>query len=203
MSDESWDRWFGRRRWPSFERRIFGDADDADDIDEVFREMEETMQRRFEETSKTAPRDLVRERTLPDGSKVFEWGPFVYGYSLTIGPDGKPQIREFSNVKPERKLEKHRKSIQERREPLIDVMQTDSEVKVVAELPGVEEEEIKLQGADNSITISVDTPERKYHKELELPTKVDTKNMKTSYKNGVLEITLQRKKKPEDEPVLV
>jgi HSP20 family protein len=80
-------------------------------------------------------------------------------------------------------------------------MQTKSEVKVIAELPGVEKEEIKLHGANNNLTISVDTPERKYHKELELPTKVDTKKMKTSYKNGVLEITLEKKKKPENKLV--
>jgi len=28
-----------------------------------------------------------------------EVGPIVYGYSMTIGPDGKPQVREFGNVK--------------------------------------------------------------------------------------------------------
>jgi len=27
-------------------------------------------------------------------------GPFVYGYSFSMGPDGKPVIREFGNVKP-------------------------------------------------------------------------------------------------------
>jgi hypothetical protein len=26
-------------------------------------------------------------------------GPFVYGYSMTIGPDGKPRVREFGNVR--------------------------------------------------------------------------------------------------------
>jgi len=25
-------------------------------------------------------------------------GPFVYGYSMTMGPDGKPIVREFGNV---------------------------------------------------------------------------------------------------------
>jgi HSP20 family protein len=198
LSDESWDKWFENRRWPLLGGSIFGDIDD---IDEAFREMEETMQRRFEETFKKAPRNLFRQRTLPDGSKVLEWGPLVYGYRLTIGPDGKPEIREFSNVKPQKRLEKRRTNTKEEREPLIDVLQTKSEVKVIVELPGVEKEEIKLHGANNNLTISVDTPERKYHKELELPAKVDTKKMKTSYKNGVLEITLEKKKKPESKPV--
>ena len=37
---------------------------------------------------------------LKEGGKVREVGPIVYGYSMTIGPDGKPRIREFGNVKP-------------------------------------------------------------------------------------------------------
>ena len=199
MSDENWDRWFRRRRRPFFGRNIFGD------IDDVFREMEETMRRQFEEFSKRTPEGLVRERTLPDGSKVREWGPFVYGYSVTIGPDGKPQVREFGNVKPGTTMGRPRIDIKEQREPLVDVMQTDGEVKVIAELPGVEKEDIKLHGTEKSVTITVDTPERKYYKEVELPAKVETKKTKASYKNGVLEITLEKKKEQEfkGEPIML
>ena len=90
MSNEDWwSSWFRRRRWPFFGRSFF------EDFEEMIREMEEIMQREFEEISKRTPSDLIRERKLPDGSTIREWGPFVYGYSITIGPDGKPQIREF------------------------------------------------------------------------------------------------------------
>lgn len=192
MSDEDWDRWFRKRRRP-----FFGN------LDEVFREMEEMMEREFREFTKRTPRDLIRERTLPDGTKVREWGPFVYGYSMKIGPDGKPQIREFGNVKPGSRLGRPRIDIKEKREPLVDVMTTDGEVKVVAELPGVEKKDIKLQGTESSLTISVNTPERKYYKEVEIPAKVDTKKTRASYKNGVLEVTLQKKKEPEGEPIML
>jgi len=176
-------------------------------MDEVFKEMEEMMEREFKEISKRVPRDLVRERVLPDGTKVNEWGPFVYGYSITIGPDGKPQIREFGNVKPETGpgIRKPRIDIKEEREPLVDIITTNGEVKVIVELPGVEKNDIKLHGTENSLTISVDTPQRKYYKEVELPVKVDPKEAKSSYKNGVLEVTLQKKKeeKPKGEPIKI
>ena len=45
------------------------------------------------------PEELVREYQAPDGTKVREVGPIVYGYSMTIGPDGKPHISQFGNVK--------------------------------------------------------------------------------------------------------
>ena len=192
MSDKDWDRLF-RKRWPFF-RSIFGN------LDEVFREMEEMMEREF---SERVPKDSIRERTLPDGTKVREWGPFVYGYSMKIGSDGKPQIREFGNVKPSARFGRPRIDIKEKREPLVDVITTNGEVKVVAELPGVEKKDIKLDGTESSLKISVDTPERKYYKKVELPAKVDIKKTKASYKNGVLEVTLQKKKEPEGEPIML
>ena len=199
MSEEVWSRWFRRRRWPFF----FGGS--FRDIDEVFREMEEMMEREFGELSKRAPRELIRERTLSDGTKVKQWGPFVYGYSVTVGPDGKPQVREFGNIKPETRMGRPQVSIREQREPLVDVLETDGEVKVIAELPGVEKKDIKLHGTENSLTISVDTPQRKYYKEVETPAKINPKQAKSTYKNGVLEVTVPKKKeeKPKGEPIKI
>ena len=53
----------------------------------------------FEDIEKRIPKDLIREYTTPGGRKVREVGPVIYGYSMTVGPDGKPRIREFGNVK--------------------------------------------------------------------------------------------------------
>lgn len=199
MSDEYRDERSRRRRWPFFRRFFFGD------IDEIFREMQEMIDREFKDLAKRVPRDLIRERELPDGSKAREWGPFVYGYSVTIGPDGKPQVREFGNIKPEAKFGKPEINIREEREPLVDIISTDGEVKVVAELPGVEKNDIKLKGTEKTLTISVDTPRRKYYKEVELPAKVEPKNAKSTYKNGVLEVTVQKRKeeRPLGEPIRI
>jgi len=203
--DERWPDWFRRRRRPFLGSWFFRD------IDEMFREIEEFMEREFRELSKRVPKDLVRERRRPDGSVIREWGPFVYGYSMTIGPDGKPKIREFGNIKPgvrPGRLGFGRPSfdIREEREPLVDVIVTDGEVKVIAELPGVEKEDINLHGTEDTLTISVDTAERKYYREVDLPVKVDPKKAKSSYKNGVLEVTLPAKKeeeKPKGEPITI
>lgn len=158
------------------------------DIDNMLRKIEEMMHRELEEFTSRVPKDYVRERSLPNGSKTREWGPFIYGYSMIIGPDGKPVIREFGNVHPSRRGPQ----IKEEREPLIDVISTNGEVRVVAELPGVEKKDIKLHVLDDTVTISVDTPNRKYYKEAKLKEEVEAKSVKTSYKNGVLEVTLQK-----------
>ena len=53
----------------------------------------------FNDISTNAPKELVREYETSEGGKVREVGPIVYGYSMTIGPDGKPHVKEFGNVK--------------------------------------------------------------------------------------------------------
>jgi len=207
MSWEYFPEWFRKkmRRSPFFRSWFFGD------IDEMIKDMEEMMDKEFKEFSTRIPKDLVRERKLPDGSTAREWGPFVYGYSMTVGPDGKPKIREFGNVKPSLRpepfgLAKPHFNVKEEREPLVDVMSTDGEIKIIAELPGVEKKDIKLHGTENTLTISVDTPKRKYHKEVQTPAPINPKAAKTTYKNGVLEVSvpkIKEKKKPKGEPMKI
>jgi HSP20 family protein len=192
-SEDDYPEWFRRRRFP------FSRGWGFEDIDRVFREMEKMMEEEFKTFTSRVPKDYVKERKLPDGTTVREWGPFVYGYSMKIGPDGKPEIREFGNVKPSRLGPR----VKEEREPLVDIIETDGEVHVVAELPGVEKNDIKLHGTEDILTISVDNPQRKYYKEITLPAKVNIKEAKTQYKNGVLEVTLPKteEKKTKGEPI--
>ena len=193
-NDEDYPEWFRRRRYPLDKDPFFGD------IDRIFREMEKRMEEEFREFTKKVPKDYIKERKLPDGSTVKEFGPFVYGYSMKIGPDGKPEIREFGNIKKSLKGPQ----VKEEREPLVDVVDANSEIRVVVELPGVEKTDIKLHGTEDSLEISVDTPQYKYYKEVNLPAKVKVKEAKSSYKNGVLEVILPKAeapKKPKGEQI--
>jgi HSP20 family protein len=198
MSDsDDFQEWLRRRmKRPFYRDPLFGD------IDEVLKDLEKMMDEQFKEFTTNVPKEYVRERKLPDGKKMREWGPFVYGYSVTIGPDGKPVVREFGNVQKSR----FGPQVKEEREPLVDVISTDGEIKVVVEIPGVEKKDIKLHGTEDTLTISVDTLERKYFKEVQLPEKVNPKDAKSNYKNGVLEVTLQKsekKKKPKGELIKI
>jgi HSP20 family protein len=192
--DDDFPEWYRRRRSPYFRAWDFGD------IDKMFADMEKMMEEEFKNFTSQVPKDYVRERKLPDGSTSREFGPFVYGYSVKIGPDGKPAITQFGNVKPSRRGPQ----VREEREPLVDIIETDGEVQVVAELPGVDKKDIKLHGTENTLTISVDIPQRRYYKEVKLPCRVVVNEAKTSYKNGVLEITFPKvaeEKKPKGEPI--
>jgi HSP20 family protein len=193
--DEEYPEWSKRRRSSPFDKDPF-----FGDIDRLFREMEKMMDSEFKNFTGKVPKDYVKERKLPDGSTVKEFGPFVYGYSMKIGPDGKPEIQEFGNIK---KGLKGPPEVKEEREPLVDVVETNGEIRVVVELPGVEKKDIKLHGTEDSLEISVDTPQYKYGKEVKLPVKVRVKEAKSTYKNGVLEVIIPKEEtsKPKGEPI--
>lgn len=156
---------------------IFGDFGDI--FREFQEEMNETMRRAFEEQEPFAKRMVNK--------------PMVYGFSMKIGPEGRPQIQEFGNIAPSKK------EVTEEREPLVDIINKEKEIDVLAEMPGVNKEDIRLNATETSLSISVQTPERKYRKELRLPAEVDSKSAKASYKNGVLEVVLTKLKPSKEE----
>ena len=164
------------------------------EFDEMKKEMERTFSESFKNVENRVPKDLVKEYETPEGGKVREVGPIVYGYSMTIGPDGKPNIQEFGNVKSfSGRGSFEQPSLWAEREPLIDISSTDKEVKIVAEMPGISKEKIKIDAYEKYVEIESEDPNRKYHKTIEIPDDIDIESARSNYNNGVLEITFQKK----------
>ena len=111
-----------------------------------------------------------------------------YGFSVSTMGGGKVKVEPFGNI---RKTEKGA-VVEEVREPLVDIFDEEKEFKVIAELPGVKEEEVKVELSGDILTISAEGKPRKYHKEILLPSKVKPKAMASSFKNGILEITFAK-----------
>ena len=181
------------------EGRGFGSGWNFDDMFREFDEMRKEAERSFSEQVKNienkVPKELIKEYETPEGGKVRQVGPIVYGYSMTIGPDGKPKVREFGNIKsPVGEMGSFEQpSLSAEREPLIDISSTDNEVKIVAEMPGISKEKIKVNAYDNYVEIKSDDPNRKYHKQIEVPEDIDIESARSNYNNGVLEITFKKK----------
>lgn len=70
-----------------------------------------------------------------------------------------------------------------------DVHESDDEVRVVADLPGVTKEAISLQCDGQSLTVDAAGEEREYHERIRLPRRVDEHSAEATYNNGILEIT--------------
>ncbi|HYG00089.1 MAG TPA: archaeal heat shock protein Hsp20 [Candidatus Saccharimonadales bacterium] len=156
----------------------------------------------FNNLSNNTPNELVKESKTKESNKVREIGPVVYGYSITIGPEGKLHVREFGNVKSLKNSDAQNTRSQSRqmpqisadREPLVDVNTTDKEVKVVVEMPGISKTDIKIKAYDSKaeVTTAKDA-QRKYHKIIDLPEQADLETARSVYNNGILEITFDKK----------
>ena len=120
---------------------------------------------------------------LPRGAKG------VYGFSIkTLA--GKPVIESFGNIRETARGP----VVEEVREPMVDVFDEEGRILIIAELPGVSESEIKIEVAGDILNLTASDRDRKYAREILLPGKVKTEPVKTSYKNGILEIILEKEK---------
>ncbi len=96
------------------------------------------------------------------------------------------------------------------REPYADIIETDKDVKVTIEMPGVEKGDININATENSLEVSAEVKreekeekegyvrrERRYNKfyrVFTLPADVDPAKARASFKNGILEVVLPKKK---------
>ena len=60
-------------------------------------------------------------------------------------------------------------------------------------MPGVSKEHIKIQAYNNSVEVSCDHPQIKYQV-INIPRVADTKTIRSTYKNGILEIVFKKKR---------
>ena len=74
----------------------------------------------------------------------------------------------------------------------VDVHETDDEVRVIADLPGVQKDEISVQCDGEHVTISAHGQTREYDERISLPGAVDPRSGDATYNNGILEIAFER-----------
>lgn len=113
----------------------------------------------------------------------------VFGFSVRLGGLGEGvKVEPFGNVRESA----GGPVVEEVREPLVDVFEEESEIKVVAELPGIREDQLRIEVKEDILSLAAEDGGRKYSKEILLPSAVDPEAMKSSCTNGVLEITLPK-----------
>lgn len=98
--------------------------------------------------------------------------------------------------------------------PSVDIYETENELTLTAEVPGIEDKDIEIKIEDNTLSIQgerkfeKETKEENYHRiersygsfyrSFTLPRNIDQDNIKAEHENGILRITMP--KKPELKP---
>ena len=112
----------------------------------------------------------------------------MYGFTVKIGAGGAPQVERFGNVRDTAVGA----VVEEVREPMVDLFDEGNEIVVIAEIPGVDESDIRLEVKDDILLLTASHGDRKYSKEVLLPCPVQASTMKSGYHNGVIEIRLAK-----------
>jgi HSP20 family protein len=163
---------------PRFGRSIF------EEIDKEFTVAEDMLSRMFKTVHEMGP------STTAEGTKAIEY-PYYYGYQLTLGPDGKPKVREFGNVRPTARGLVEQTEV---RQPLVDTVLNEKEntLTITAEMPGIDKENIQVNLAGQTVSIHAEKGDKKYH--TDIPVNADAgESVKATYTNGILELKIKLK----------
>ena len=167
-------------------RRPFDDWFDDDLFGDLFGDFDfEKMNERMKK---------VWDRMLKDPD-VKTFGPYVYGFTYKVGPEGQPVFEEFGNVpgmKGTGVAGMHEKGIME---PITDLNEDMEKVYVTYELPGVSKEEIDLKVSRNNITLGVkEGARKKYYKSIDFDYNLKPESTSAKFVNGLLDVTIEREK---------
>jgi HSP20 family protein len=112
----------------------------------------------------------------------------VYGFTINTAGGGSPKVETFGNIKKTAEGPK----VDEEREPITDVFDEKDEIIIIAEMPGIDENDLKIDLKEDILEIVAVSNSRNYRKELLLPVKVDAQNLSQKFTNGILEIRIKK-----------
>jgi len=148
--------------------------DDLSDIDSFFDEIFKEFERML--------------RSFMSGA--VEGGPIIRGFSVTIGPDGRPIFREFGpagarTVEP----------VRERGEEVeADVVDAGDHYEVIADMPGLSEEDIDVRIEGRRMVIKGRGKDKAYFRVVELPEDASEIIEEKRYVNGVLTVKVRKRR---------
>ncbi len=146
--------------------------DDEDPFEDIFEQMNEMIE------------EMMSQGGFPGmqpGSSDFSFG----GTRFTQGPDGEADFQSFGDWPGAGDVSGDSFTH-------VDVMEEDDEIHVVADLPGVDKEDIDLKVKADHLKIEASNEERSYEEVVKLPADVDEDSASASYNNGVLEVSFTR-----------
>lgn len=106
-------------------------------------------------------------------------------------------FKSITQASPESTTTKRNENRVTRAVPLVDVYENDSEVLVLADLPGVTQENLRVELDHPELSISADAPQGelgtvRYQRQFRVGTAIDPGRIEAELKNGTLSIHLPK-----------
>ena len=132
----------------------------------------------------------VERGKAPGGDKPVKG---VVGFSIrTMGEgDQSFKVEPFGNIRHNEATGES--VVDEVREPLVDVFDEDQRVLIVAEMPGVEPNDVRVELEEGTLMLSGERGELRYRKELGVPPGLTRDKLTLTVKNGIVQIELPKR----------
>jgi HSP20 family protein len=167
-----------------------GKRSDAGGIEGFFRGLGDLVEKLGElaETGEALQKQGNIETSTSGGRQV----KGVYGFTVRVGlgdeGEPRPRVEPFGNIRRDEAT--GASVVQEVTEPMVDVFEEDGHVQVVAELPGIGEEDVQIELHGDVLDIQAAHGDKKYRKEVLLPRSFAAAGMTHTCRNGILEVRL-------------
>ena len=112
----------------------------------------------------------------------------VFGIKVKMGLDGL-ETQNFGNIR----AGKDGAVVDPSREPMADLFEDDGKTSIVIELPGVGEDEVRIDAQPHSVAVTT-TGKRQYAKTMELDRGIQPASMVKRMTNGILELNFDQEK---------
>lgn len=137
-----------------------------------------TVDDEFEEMRRTLHRML---KDAFEGKLGVFREPFIYGFTTRSrearANEGARPVVEGQSV--------------DARDPLADVILTESAIFITAEMPGVTEDQMRIRAEGGRLVIEAEG-ERRFYSSIDLPADADRDTLKYTYRHGVLDVVIAR-----------
>lgn len=162
--------------WPKRYKK-YNSHDMFDEVERMIWKILENIKFNFKDSSR------VKDKRIDKSN--------IHDFSISIRNFNKPIVRESENFE----FEYDKPIIKEDYEPLIDIIEEGETIKIYIELQGIKRENIKLRLVGKQLIVSALNEDKRYQKKIKLPFKISRNNVRAKFRNGVLEIIINKKGK--------
>ena len=177
-----------------------------------WRKQDEIANERFEDIIlySNVSKNVTRKYKSPKDRQIRKAYSLFYEYLETIlGEDEKPRKEFEKNARVVSNIDDNnskadddydtavfQRTSSNREDPLVEVITSKNDVKVVIEMPLVKKKDIKVNAYEGCLEVYTDNiQETKYRHVIDIPSDVDITSGKSTYRNGILEVVFRKKMK--------
>lgn len=138
--------------------------------------------------------DLIQNVAQQGGTATYhgETCPEKEGKGLRATYDIRLRVGSLSDGLSRQRESPQESEVKNASEPIIDMFDEPRRIVIIAQMPGVAEDEVQLSIKGDILILRAEGKNRRYYRELLLPFAPDQTGCQTSLTNGVLEVRIEK-----------